>query len=84
MDHMEFDDPMEKMLSDEAKVAIDGHQSSLLKGPRLVFKVMGLWMIVVQIGDCHCSHVNQPTFLVPSAADGALPIQLFTQRYGSP
>jgi hypothetical protein len=51
VDHVVLNDAVEEVAADEAKLAVDGGQSSLDKGPVLGIIVRHIDVGVVQVGD---------------------------------
>lgn len=53
VDDVVFDDTVEDVAADEAKVAVDGGSSSLDESPLVGLVVHSLGMGMVQVGDSH-------------------------------
>lgn len=51
---MVLDDAVEQMTSNKTKLAVDGGQSTLDKGPALGLVVRHLHVVVVQVGNGDC------------------------------
>lgn len=58
MDNVVVNDVVEKHTADPAKVAVNGSEGTLDKGPGLSIVVVDLGVVVVEVGDGHYSFVS--------------------------
>lgn len=54
VNHVEINDTVEDLATDEAEWPINGGQSSVQESPSISLVVVAVWVSVVKVSDSHC------------------------------